>query len=88
MEWLIPVFGITLVMIPVGGLTFALVAKTLAKMRRESIDPVPAEGLAERVAQLQEEVESLTAEVRELKAAQEFDRKLLGHRAAREGSGT
>lgn len=87
MEWLIPIFGITLVMIPVGGLTFALVAKTLAKVRRESIDPVPTEGLVERVAQLQDEVESLTLEVRELKAAQDFDRKLLGDRAAGGRSG-
>lgn len=88
MEWLIPIFGIMLVMIPVGGLTVGLVAKTLAKVRRESIDPEPARGLAERVAQLQDEVESLTIEVRELKAAQDFDRKLLGNRGAREGSGT
>ena len=88
MEWLIPIFGIMLVMIPVTGLTVGLVAKTLAKVRRESIDPVPTEGLAARVAQLQDEVESVTAEVREFKAAQDFDRKLLGDRAAGGGRGT
>ena len=87
MEWLIPIFGIMLVMIPVAGLTVGLVAKTLAKVRRDSIDQAPADGLAEQVAQLQEEVESLNAEVRELKAAQDFDRKLLGDRAARERGG-
>ena len=88
MEWLIPIFGIMLVMIPVAGLTVGLVAKTLAKVRRDSIDPAPAEGLAAQVARLQDEVEALTAEVRELEAAQDFDRKLLGDRAAREGGGT
>ncbi|MEQ1856692.1 MAG: hypothetical protein ABL963_09485 [Longimicrobiales bacterium] len=81
MEVLIPIFGIMLVMIPVAGVTVALLARTFAKIRRDSVDPAYARGLAERVGLLQEEVESLSAEVKELKAAQDFDRKLLGERA-------
>lgn len=80
-EVLIPILGIILVMIPVGGLTVALVTKSLAKVRRESMEFDATPALAAQVAQLQEEVESLSLEVRELKAAQDFDRKLLGERA-------
>ncbi len=88
MEWLIPIFGIMLVMIPVTGVTVSLVAKTLAKTRREAQDLGQGDHFAAQVAQLQDEVESLTAEVRELKAAQDFDRKLLSDRVPREGNGT
>jgi hypothetical protein len=84
LEVMIPIFGILLVMIPVTGFTVSQVAKTLARVRRESGEGEGAGRLAERVAELQEEVESLSAEVRELRAAQEFDRRLLGERAADE----
>jgi hypothetical protein len=86
LEVLIPIFGIMLVMIPVAGLTVSLVARTLAKVRRDSGDVEGAEHLAARVAALQEEVESLAAEVRELRSAQDFDRKLLGGPGAGGGS--
>ena len=85
MEILIPIFGIMLVMIPVTGVTVGLLARTFAKIRRDSMGPVETHGLAERVSQLQEEVESLSAELKELRAAQEFDRKLLGDRAGGPG---
>jgi cell division protein FtsB len=75
---LIPIFGILLVMIPVAGLTVGLLAKTLAKVRRDAEPPAQIEKLTAQVALLQEEVESLSQEMKELKAAQEFDRKLLG----------
>jgi hypothetical protein len=75
---LIPIFGILLVMIPVAGVTVGLLARSLAKTRREAEPPEELERLAAQVAALQEEVESLTHEVKELKAGQEFDRKLLG----------
>jgi hypothetical protein len=81
-EVLIPIFGILLVMIPVTGVTVSLVARTLAKVRRDSLEPEVSGRLAAQVAQLQEEVESLSEEVRELRAAQDFDRKLLGERGA------
>ena len=74
----IPIFGILLVMIPVAGLTVGHLARTLAKLRRDAEPPAEIEKLTAQVALLQEEVESLSLEMRELKAAQEFDRKLLG----------
>jgi hypothetical protein len=77
LEFLIPIFGILLVMIPVTGVTVSLVARSLAKARRDSLEGDQEGHLAARVAQLQDEVEALSTEVRELKAAQEFDRKLL-----------
>ena len=86
-EVLIPIFGILLVMIPVAGITVGLLARTFARIRARSTDTDESAGLSARVAQLQEEVESLTAEVRELKAAQDFDRKLLGERAGGGGKG-
>ena len=79
-EVLIPIMGILLVMIPVTGLTVGVLIKTLAKVRRESDEPARQVQFVAQVAQLQEEVESLAAEVRELKTAQEFDRKLLAER--------
>jgi cell division protein FtsB len=84
-EILIPIMGILLVMIPVAGLTVGWVAKTLARIRRDSGDAAHAAALQAQVTTLQEEVESLSAEVRELRAAQDFDRKLLGEAGRRVG---
>ena len=81
LRMLIPIFGILLVMIPVAGLTFGLTLRlavkpfveTLARALRESghsVDP-------HQIAELREEIESLTQEVRSLRAAQDFDRKLV-----------
>ena len=75
---LIPIFGILLAMIPVTGFTVSFVAKSLAKVRREAEPSAELEKLTEQIVLLQEEVESLSQEVKELKAAQDFDRKLLG----------
>ena len=79
-RFLIPIFGILLVMIPVTGLTVGWLAKVLAKVRHESVGADQTAQLAAQIALLQEEVESLGAEVKELKAGQDFDRKLLGER--------
>ncbi len=85
---LIPIFGILLVMIPVAGLTFALTLRlavrpfveTLAKALKESGDASGTKELTAQIMLLQEEFETLTHEVRELRSAQEFDQKLLVNR--------
>lgn len=78
---LIPIFGILLVMIPVTGLTVGWLVKTLAKARAESLPSPQIEKLSAQVAALQEEVESLSQEMKRLEAAQAFDRELLGRRS-------
>jgi hypothetical protein len=83
LRMLVPVLGVLLVMIPVTGLTVGLLAKTLAKLRRDAEPPADIDGLSEQVALLQDEVASLSHELKELKAAQDFDRKLLGKEVAR-----
>jgi len=83
---LIPIMGILLVMIPVAGLTLALtlrlavrpMVETLAKALGATRDPIDEGVVASQLALLQDEVESLSNEVRELRRAQDFDRKLLG----------
>ena len=79
----IPIFGILLTMIPVTGVTVALVARSLSKTRREAGSSEQVGRLAAQVALLQEEVESLSHEIKELKAGQDFDRKLLGEQKPR-----
>ncbi len=82
---LIPIMGILLVMIPVAGVTFALtlrfavrpMVETLAKALSESKGSGANDALVAQIALLQDEVEGLGREVRELKAAHDFDRKLL-----------
>jgi hypothetical protein len=79
---LIPIMGILLVMIPVAGLTLGLTVRhavrpmveTIAKAMRETRG---SDQLTVQIAALQDEVESLSLEVRELRSAQDFDRKLL-----------
>jgi len=55
--------------------------ETLAKALAESKGAPGAEALVAQIALLQEEVESLSHEVRELRNATDFDRKLLAERA-------
>ncbi|MGD2067358.1 MAG: hypothetical protein PVI57_01635 [Gemmatimonadota bacterium] len=94
LQFLIPIFGILLVMIPVAGVTFALTLRfavrpfvqTLASALRES----GAMG-ADRtqIVALARAVESLEAEVERLREAQAFDRELLsppGKSATRESA--
>jgi hypothetical protein len=83
-EVLIPIMGILLVMIPVAGLTLGLtlrfavrpMVETLANALQQARSP-GGDQLGPQIALLQEEVESLSREVRELRSVQEFDRKLL-----------
>ena len=83
-EFLIPIFGILIVLVPVIGLTTVLTLRlglkpfleSLAKeMRGTSLDP--AGGSNVQIAELSEQIELLAGEVRRLKEAQEFDNKLL-----------
>jgi hypothetical protein len=90
---LIPIFGILLTMIPVAGvtLTFTIrhavrpLVETLADALRESGDHKQDQQLTNEVLRLQEEIESLAHEIREMKGAQEFDKKLLGPEGAGAG---
>ena len=89
LENLIPIFGILLVMIPVAGLTLGLTLRlavkpfveTLADALRESKN---ADELSAQVLTLREQVEGVTHELRELRSAQEFDRKLLSNQGVAE----
>ena len=85
---MIPIMGILLTMIPVAGVTLALVLRlavkplveTLADAVRDSRADSEAVRVAGQLQALIDEVETLTSEVRELKSANEFDRKLLSER--------
>ena len=95
LRMLVPIFGILLVMIPVAGLTFGLTLRlavkpfveTLAKALRESGHALDGPQASEQVLMLREELEALTQEVRDLRSAQEFDRKLLSERVDPSGIG-
>lgn len=84
LDFLVPIFGILIVLVPVTGLTVILTARFAAKPIVESLaqlrvgggGPGPTE-LQLQVQDLTENVEALTAEVHRLREAQAFDRKLL-----------
>ena len=90
LEVLIPIMGILLGMIPVAGLTLALtlrfavrpMVETLAKAVKDSNGPRDGQ-LAAQLALLQDEVDTLSREVRELQSTHDFDRKLLAAEAKR-----
>lgn len=92
LRMLIPIFGILLVMIPVAGLTFGLTLRlavkpfveTLAKALRESGGAPAANQLSAQLELLQDEFESLTHQVRELRTGQDFDQTLLASRGESE----
>ena len=88
-EFLIPIFGILIVLVPVTGLTVVLTAKFATKPIVQAITqlrggPGGYAGPQEIQMQLQdlsESVEALAGEVQRLREAQAFDRKLLEERA-------
>ncbi|MCG6986779.1 MAG: hypothetical protein LJF06_01130 [Gemmatimonadetes bacterium] len=85
LEFLVPIFGILIVLVPITGLTVVFTSKyatksvveVLAQLRRgESASATTAE-LEARVHDLTEQVEVLSEEVRRLRAAQDFDHQLI-----------
>lgn len=87
LDFLVPVFGILVVLVPVIGLTTVFTLRlggkpfveTLARELR-GLNAPDGSRLQNQVEDLTEQVEALTAEVRELRAAQSFDQKLLSSR--------
>jgi len=84
LEFLVPVFGILVVLVPIIGVTTIMTLRwglkpfieTLAKeLKGTTLSPDSAGEM--QFAALLEQVEQLTDEVRRLKEAQEFDTRLL-----------
>lgn len=89
-EFLIPIFGILIVLVPVTGLTVVLTARFATKPIVEALMQLRGgqgyAGPSETQLQIQdlsESVEVLTAEVHRLREAQAFDRKLLEEKAGK-----
>lgn len=84
LDFLVPIFGILLVLVPVTGLTAVLTLRyggkpfveTLARELRGS-GALPTPEALRRVEELSEQVEELTTEVERLREAQRFDDRLL-----------
>ena len=84
LDFLVPIFGILIVLVPVIGLTTVLTLRfgikpfleTLAKELRGTNYDANA-GSNVQIADLSEQIELLAGEVRRLKEAQEFDSTLL-----------
>jgi hypothetical protein len=84
LEALIPIFGISIVLVPIIGLTTILTLRFGARPFIESLaKEMRGSGLASgpeqtvQIADLSEQIELLAGEVRRLKDAQEFDNRLL-----------
>jgi hypothetical protein len=84
LDFLVPIFGILVVLVPITGLTAVLTLKyggkpfleTLARELRGA-GGMHAPGLEHRIEELTEQVDALTSEVERLREAQRFDEKLL-----------
>lgn len=90
LDFLVPIFGILIVLVPVTGLTVVLTARFASKPIVEAIMHLRAgEGYGGspetriQIQDLSESVEALTAEVQRLREAQAFDRRLLEEKAVR-----
>ncbi|MDZ7779445.1 MAG: hypothetical protein U5R14_05815 [Gemmatimonadota bacterium] len=89
LDFLVPIFGILLVLVPVTGLTAILTLRyggkpfveTLARELRGS-GALPEPQAQRRIEELAEQVEQLTGEVERLREAQSFDDRLLGTESA------
>lgn len=95
LNFLVPVFGILLVLVPVAGLTAVFTLRyggkpfieTLAREMRGT-GALPAPETSRKMEELTEQVEVLTAEVERLREAQRFDERLLGSEPGPGGSGS
>jgi hypothetical protein len=84
LDFLVPIFGILLVLVPVTGLTAVFTLRyggkpfveTLARELR-GVGTLPEPEAERRIHELAEQVEHLTAEVVRLREAQQFDERLL-----------
>ena len=84
LDFLVPVFGILVVLVPVTGITAVLTLRyggtpfveTLARELRGA-GGLPTPELAHRIEELTEQVDALTSEVERLREAQTFDETLL-----------
>ncbi len=88
-DFLVPIFAILVVLVPVTGVTAILTLRLGGKPFVEMLARELGAGrgadtveLAMRVADLTEQVESLTSEVHELRAGQSFDHQLLESRGS------
>jgi hypothetical protein len=84
LDFLVPIFGILIVLVPVTGLTVVLTARFAAKPVVDALTQLRVgQGYASpgetqlQIRDLTENVEALADEVRRLREAQAFDRKLL-----------
>ncbi|MCG6954778.1 MAG: hypothetical protein LJF04_02195 [Gemmatimonadetes bacterium] len=83
LEFLVPVFGILLFLVPITGLTVVFTAKYALKPLVEALTQIrlgqgtmqPSE-LEARLRDVTEQVEVLSDEIRRLRDAQDFDRQL------------
>lgn len=89
LDFLVPIFGILVILVPITGLTAVLTlrlgGKPFIETLARELKGAKSTELELRVTELTEQVESLTEEVRELRSAQAFDRKLLGSRESSDG---
>lgn len=84
LDFLVPIFGILLFLVPITGLTVVFtskyavrhIAEALAQLRSEGGYAQPSE-LQLQIQDLSEQVAGLSDELRRLKEAQDFDQRLL-----------
>lgn len=88
LEFLVPIFGILIVLVPITGLTVVMTAKFATKPIVDALTQLRGgQGYATQgelqlqIQDLSEQVESLTGEVMRLREAQTFDQKLLNEKA-------
>jgi len=88
LDFLVPIFGILIVLVPITGITLVFTAKfatkhiveALAQLRSGQGYGTPGE-LQIQIQDLAEQVETLAGELQVIKDAQAFDRKLLQERS-------
>jgi len=90
LEFLVPIFGILIVLVPVTGLTAVFTLRFGGKPFVEALarelrgtPMLQAPDSERRVAELTEQVDALTAEVEQLREAQAFDERLRAGGAPR-----